>query len=90
MRRSAEENSSVFLRPELRFLVVSSFLYSVFLIYGLQNITTENHPLVKPAKEAGRGFRQSNVAQATIHMQGIQVVLKSWAHQILNVEQSIE
>ena len=65
---------------------VFCLLYSVFLIYCLQNITPENHPFVEPAKEAGRGFGQSHVAQATIHVQGLQVVLSRRAHLILSVE----
>jgi len=51
----------------------------------LKNVSSENHPFVAPAKETRRAFRQPHVAQATINVQWVQVVLNSRAHKILNV-----
>jgi hypothetical protein len=49
-----------------------------------ENVSPEYGFLVKAADEACGAFWQADVEKATVNVQGIKVVLKSWAHKILN------
>jgi hypothetical protein len=54
-----------------------------------ENVPPEYGPLIKAADEPCGAFWQADVTKAAVNVQGIKIVLKGWAHNILRIEQRV-
>ncbi len=45
-----------------------------------EDVFLEYRPFIEPAQEASSALRQSNIPEATVNMQWVQIMLDGWRH----------